>query len=287
MVYTAGGMGRFGHEGGEIIVQQDDWVLIPPGARHDYGVESSLAHWELVWVHFDPHPQWLNCLNWPVVHGGLMHLNIGGSVGRGVASRFMQVHQLHNSTLHRREAIAINALEDVLLQCDQHNPGAVRDHGDDRVSNAIGFMEQNLQKNIGVDDIAAAVGLSTSRLAHLFRAESGRTPQNYLESLRMRRAAEMLGRTNFRVKHIAATVGYENPLYFSLRFKAWAQKVPQNSDKLQLLLRSRLEENWPAGSTPNKTVNWSNNANAVRRTPRAPIWRYAWAKPPAAAISSA
>ncbi|WDR04208.1 helix-turn-helix domain-containing protein [Devosia algicola] len=226
MVYTAGGMGRFGHEAGEIIVRQDDWVLIQPGARHDYGVESSLAHWELVWVHFDPHPQWLSWLNWPVVHGGLMHLNIGGSVGRGVASRFMQVHQLHNSTLHRREAIAINALEDVLLQCDQHNPRAVREHGDDRVSNAIDFMEQNLQDNIGVDDIAAAVGLSTSRLAHLFRAESGQTPQNYLESLRMRRAAEMLGRTNFRVKHIAATVGYENPLYFSLRFKAWAQKSP-------------------------------------------------------------
>lgn len=226
LVYTASGLGRFGYAGGEIVARPGDWVLLRPGTPHDYGVEASLARWELVWVHFQPRPEWLKWLHWPEVHDGLMCLTVGGPAGDGIAARFLEVHHLLNSTHRRREAVAVNALEDVLLRCDQHNPIAAPEQGDDRVRKATEFLEQNLEKKTSLDDIAAAVGLSTSRLAHLFRAESGQTPQRYLEALRMQRAAEMLERTSFSVKQIAAAVGFESPFYFSLRFKSWSTLSP-------------------------------------------------------------
>src|SRR3569623_1857348 len=166
LVYTVSGLGRFGYDGGELLARPGDWVLLPPGTPHDYGVESSMARWELVWAHFQPRPDWLNWLNWPEANGGLMCLSIEAPLSEHIASRLLQVHRLLNGTLRRRETAAINALEDVLLQCDQHNPIAIQDHGDDRVRKAIEFLEQNLQRRTTLDDISAAVGLSPSRLAH-------------------------------------------------------------------------------------------------------------------------
>ena len=59
--------------------------------------------------------------------------------------------------------------------------------------------------------------------------ETGETPQHYLESLRMRRAADLLLRTGFSIKQIAAATGFESPFYFSQRFKAWTQ---EESDRI-------------------------------------------------------
>ena len=81
----------------------------------------------------------------------------------------------------------------------------------------------------GADEATAgSVGLSTSRLAHLFREQSGQTPQQYLEGLRMQRATELLRRTGFSIKQIADAVGFESQFYFSQRFKARTHQSPSS-----------------------------------------------------------
>jgi AraC family transcriptional regulator of arabinose operon len=220
------GRGRFGYEDGELIAEPGDWMLLRPGTLHDYGVETTLRRWELVWAHFQPRPGWQEWLAWPAVHSGLMRLAIGGAEGAAIADRFLDVHRLLSGDRPRREAFAMNALEEVLLRCDQHNPLAARSEVDTRIRRAMDFLERNLHRRIGLDDAAAAVGLSTSRLAHLFKAVSGQTPQRYLESRRMQRAAELLRRTGFSIKQIAAATGFDSPFYFSQRFKAWTRQSP-------------------------------------------------------------
>src|SRR5690349_24078444 len=49
IIYTLAGKGRFGFPGGERVVEPGDITLLRPGTPHDYGVEKSLAHWELLW----------------------------------------------------------------------------------------------------------------------------------------------------------------------------------------------------------------------------------------------
>lgn len=120
----------------------------------------------------------------------------------------------------------MNALEALFLDCDRFNPLATASRHDARVQLAMEFLERNLDRKIGLADAAAAAGLSTSRLAHLFREQTGETPQRYLEAARMRRAAELLQRTGFSVQQIAGAVGFENQFYFSLRFKRWTGRSP-------------------------------------------------------------
>ncbi len=223
LIATVGGRGRFGHADGELVTEPGDWVLIRPGTAHDYGVEASLKRWELLWAHFQPRAHWLPWLNWPPAGPGLMKLTIPDGT---TMERFREVHRLFTGDLRRSDAFAMNAFEALLLDCDRQNPLAETSSYDERIRRAMDFLERNLARKVVLTDIAGAVGLSPSRLAHLFSEQTGQTPQQYLEGLRMQRATELLQRTGFKIKQIADAVGFDSQFYFSQRFKARTKQSP-------------------------------------------------------------
>lgn len=45
------------------------------------------------------------------------------------------------------------------------------------------------------------------------------TPMQYIISVRMTNAQQLLGTTEYNITEIASVVGYDNPLYFSRLFK--------------------------------------------------------------------
>ena len=226
--YTAGGHGRYGHVNGEIISDIGDIVLIKPRTLHDYGVEKTLRRWDVIWAHFHPRPAWHEWLNWPEESPGLMRLRLRDPhIRRSVAKRFEQVHELAQGALRRRETFAMNALEEVLLWCDQENPLSQKGLLDARVRDAMEYLCRNLARKVTLDDLADAGAISVSRLCHLFRQQSGVTPQQFLERQRMNRAVQLLEMTPLSVKEIASQVGFDNPFYFTLRFKKHFSRSPR------------------------------------------------------------
>lgn len=223
LIHTVSGRGRFGHLKGDLITEPGDWVLLRPGTPHDYGVEPSLERWELLWAHFQPRPDWLEMLAWPSIATGLLKLHIddGDALGR----QFLAVHHLLNSDHPRRDALAMNALEALLLGCDAHNEQDLTP-GDSRIRCALEHIDRHLPQKLLIDDIAQVVGLSPSRLAHLFRAETGLTVQGHIEARRMQLATDLLRRTSFPIKQVAAHCGFESPFYFSQRFRRFAGLSP-------------------------------------------------------------
>jgi len=89
------------------------------------------------------------------------------------------------------------------------------------------YLIQHLHEKPTMTETADHVGLSVSRLAHLFKSETGNTPQRFLEGKRIDRAAQLLLRTTFSVKQIASAVGFDSPFYFSLRFKERTKQSPK------------------------------------------------------------
>lgn len=251
LVHTVSGRGRFGFGAGEIIVLPGDWVLLRPGAMHDYGVGAEARQWELLWAHFQPRDEWLPWLKWPVVHAGLMRLSLADVRGaKRIADRLFDAHRLREGNFRQREDLAMNALEEVILLCNEHNPVASEAGIDARIERARAFISQHVEQRIALADIASAAGLSSSRLSHLFKEETGETPLRHLETLRMQRAAELLQRTSFSVKQIASAVGFESAFYFSLRFKAWTLLSPTDFRADHLAEASRSGA--PRRASPNE-----------------------------------
>jgi AraC family transcriptional regulator of arabinose operon len=229
LTYTIAGLGRYGYAGGELIARPHDIVLLRPRTLHDYGLEPTRRRWVFIWTHFHPRPAWVEWLRWPEVAPGLMRLTLHDSAARRrIVSRFWDAHELATGASRRRETLAMNALEEVLLRCDAENPladNAVR--LDPRVRTAMDVLCHRLSERIAPEALAEECGVSASRLAHLFKRQVGTTSQRFVEVQRLNRASQLLDTTQLSVKEIAAQVGFENPFYFTLRFKRHTGHSPR------------------------------------------------------------
>ena len=94
--------------------------------------------------------------------------------------------------------------------------GKIRDF---YIKEAISFIEQNFQNDISVEDIAGFCNLNRSYFGKIFRDTLGKSPQEFLISYRMSKAAELLKLTELSVGDISSAVGYLNQLHFSRAFK--------------------------------------------------------------------
>src|SRR5688572_10005262 len=90
---------------------------------------------------------------------------------------------------------------------------------DPRIAHAIARMEEAIDRELLVAELAAAVNLSPSRFAYLFRRETGAPPARYLHMLRMERARILLERTFLSVKEAMAFVGVNAPSHYSRDFR--------------------------------------------------------------------
>ena len=80
-------------------------------------------------------------------------------------------------------------------------------------------MNRNLAATTSVAALAAAVGLSPSRFAHLFRTELGISPVRYLRAQRLARARILLERTSLPVNAVMRRVGFTDPSHFTRDFR--------------------------------------------------------------------
>ena len=87
------------------------------------------------------------------------------------------------------------------------------------IKEAVSFIEQNFQNNISVEDVAASCGLNRSYFGKIFKDAVGKSPQEFLISYRMTKAAELLKLTDLPVADVGNAVGYPNQLHFSRAFK--------------------------------------------------------------------
>ena len=94
--------------------------------------------------------------------------------------------------------------------------GKVRDF---YIKEALNFIEQNFQNDISVEEIASFCGLNRTYFGRIFKETVGKSPQQFLLSYRMAKAAELLKLTSLSVSDIGNAAGYPNQLHFSRAFK--------------------------------------------------------------------
>ncbi len=88
-----------------------------------------------------------------------------------------------------------------------------------KVRVALAFIEDNLGRDVYVAEVAERVGLSSSRLCHLFKSELAMPVTQYLTKARLEKACELLETSFKQIKEIGFEVGYNDPAYFEREFK--------------------------------------------------------------------
>lgn len=127
----------------------------------------------------------------------------------------------------------------------------------DIVNRTILYLEQNLQKNLSLDDICKGMLIGRSRLQKLFREKTGCGIMIYFTRMKIEVAKQMIreGRCNF--SEIAERLGYSSVYYFSRSFKRIVNMSPtQYSSSVKARLQSADAEHelQRAGINPEKST---------------------------------
>ena len=97
---------------------------------------------------------------------------------------------------------------------------------------AFSFIEHNYMNDINVEMIARQCNIHRNRLLHIFKTSIGKSPQQYLISYRMAKAAELLTSTGLNIREICSRVGYPDQLHFSRAFRNVYKMPPSEYRKL-------------------------------------------------------
>lgn len=82
------------------------------------------------------------------------------------------------------------------------------------------FLKENFTKSINIKQLADQYGFTPAYLSKIFREYKHITPTDYIMSLRIEKAKQLMQTdSTCKIKDIAGFVGYEDSLYFSKVFK--------------------------------------------------------------------
>lgn len=87
-----------------------------------------------------------------------------------------------------------------------------------RFKGVIEYIDENLDRNISLVDLAALMGLSPSRFSHVFKVAYGVAPYRYILERRIERAKVLLCNSDATVAAISEEVGFSSQGRFSRVF---------------------------------------------------------------------
>ena len=88
------------------------------------------------------------------------------------------------------------------------------------------FVRDNLDRAITRQVCSEAFGLSLTHISRMFNAYAGRSFQQYVETLRLGRACELLLDTQMKVVDVAAACGFSSDAYFVRKFREAFDSTP-------------------------------------------------------------
>ncbi|MGL4439668.1 MAG: helix-turn-helix transcriptional regulator, partial [Bosea sp. (in: a-proteobacteria)] len=88
------------------------------------------------------------------------------------------------------------------------------------------MIASSLARQVSLDDVANACGLSSSYFARAFKASTGTTPHEWLQTCRVDRARELLRHPSHSLVEIAADCGFSDQSHFTRIFKRVTGQTP-------------------------------------------------------------
>ena len=93
------------------------------------------------------------------------------------------------------------------------------EHENQLVVRAQEYIRENYHRDLSLDEVSRHMDLSPYYFSKLFKEETGGNFVEYVTSLRITKAKELLAGDRGSMKEICGAVGYSDPNYFSRIFK--------------------------------------------------------------------
>lgn len=97
----------------------------------------------------------------------------------------------------------------------------------DKLRCAINYINDNIEKDLTLAEIATSVGMSPYHFARAFKQATGLPPHQYLIQCRIEKAKSLLSQTNLAIAEIAYRVGFASQSHFTTLFRKHTGTTPK------------------------------------------------------------
>ena len=139
-----------------------------------------------------------------------------------IISKYTQI-MLASSSMEQMKSLASLAIEitievrNYLLNTKCNNPF---------IKQVCNYIYVHFNQNFNIKDLSEKFSVNEFYLSHLFKKETEKTINTYLEDIRIMKAKEMLKDNLLSIAEIANLVGYEDNNYFTKVFKKKCEMTP-------------------------------------------------------------
>lgn len=224
LLYIAKGKAHFYFQGEKHIIAEGSMVLYRPDEEQRYYYYAP-DKTEVYWVHFTGRD----------VESILSTYQLPTQENLFYAGVFPDYQRLFRQMIQELQLCHVGYEELLTLLLRQIFILLNRYHSEDKktgsdvqneIERATHYFNKHYHEQISIDDYAQKHHMSTCWFIRSFRQVVKATPMQYILSLRIANAKNLLENTQYNISEIAEAVGYENPLYFSRLFHKYVGMSP-------------------------------------------------------------
>lgn len=242
IIYLAQGSATFRIENQELALRQGEALIVHPGELHS-GVNDheAVCYYSIVfklsWLFSHQNDRIQQLFLGPILQG-TEKLPLLLSASRGTPSELLEyIRQLLLRFEHPLPAYEL-AMKGILLLliADLHRYGLIENNDssgypprrkdNEQIKKVLTYIEEHSYDKLDLNQLAAVVSLSRSHFCTFFKTQTGMRPMEYVNYIRVNKAAELLRTGRYNVLEAALESGYQHISYFSKWFKFYMNMTP-------------------------------------------------------------
>ncbi|MEX2594338.1 MAG: AraC family transcriptional regulator [Anditalea sp.] len=137
-----------------------------------------------------------------------------------------------------------------VISASRNSKNIVNNHSLSKVKN---FIEENIEDNFSVAQLADLVNLSESRFKPWFKQQTGLPPLEYVTRKKIYYAKTLLKEEDYPIIDVAYKLGFSSPQYFSKVFKKYTGRKPLEYRRERKLTPNILNSDLSLPSDPYHT----------------------------------
>ncbi|OGF46826.1 MAG: hypothetical protein A2452_03925 [Candidatus Firestonebacteria bacterium RIFOXYC2_FULL_39_67] len=229
--YLVKGHQNYSVFGKDYLLKSGDIFLTKPGEMHSSGRQSQ-EKGQLYWIHILPLTGNKNMFGLNKEQGNLLVKKLLGikkryfPASRNLHRAFTNIHHLLLLSKYPLKNIALsNAFVNLILELLKCATETNKQE-EGNMNRVIQNIDENLENNVRVPDLAVHMGLSTSWFKARFRKETGLPPAEYILRKKVLKAREFLETGKGNVSDAAMKFGFSSSQHFATAFKRYNKQNP-------------------------------------------------------------
>lgn len=221
--YVVEGTGTVILDGVQHTASAGDVYLLPAGHEHRY-FSDSLHPWTKIFFN----------ASGPVIQNLVEAYGLAGHVvfkSCPLEKLFRELIALTEKKLAPDELLSRSALRIHQILIELFRKSRKQDPVSPEAYQLKNYIDSRITGHLTMDELSSTIHRSVDNAIHIFKSAFGKTPYAYYLERKLELAKNLLTNTKLPIGQISAYLGFEDPHYFSNRFRWFTQQSPSDYRK--------------------------------------------------------